>query len=97
MNKNTNEILTILQNRKSYFFEKYKINQLAIFGSYARGNNNERSDLDILVDFKLSPGIEYIDLAEELENLLKIKVDVVSKNAIKEKYLKYILKDMIYV
>lgn len=70
---------------------------MAIFGSYGRGQQGEDSDVDILVDFQKPIGIEFIDLANELESLLKLKVDLVSKNGIRPQYFKQIEQDLSYV
>jgi hypothetical protein len=70
---------------------------LALFGSYSRNDYNNQSDVDILVEFDKTPGFEFIDLADELESLLKTKVDLVSRNGIKPKYFQFIEKDLIYV
>lgn len=70
---------------------------MAIFGSFSRKEQTDSSDLDILVEFYDKIGVRFIDLADELENLLGFKVDLVSKNGIKEKYLKSIDSDLIYV
>ena len=70
---------------------------MAIFGSYVKEQQNENSDIDILVDFNKPIGIEFIDLANELEVILQNKVDLVSKNGIKPQYLKYIEPDLTYV
>lgn len=91
------EIKSTLSNHKQRLFRDYPVKSMAIFGSYARREQNENSDLDILVEFKDKIGIRFIDLAEELESLLGFKVDLVSKNGIKEKYLQAIDPDLIYV
>ncbi len=70
---------------------------MAIFGSYSRKEQHEASDLDILVEFSGRIGIRFIDLADELENIIGFKVDLVSKKGINEKYLKYIDSELIYV
>ncbi|KOH44646.1 hypothetical protein NC99_25540 [Sunxiuqinia dokdonensis] len=70
---------------------------MAIFGSYARREQDDSSDLDILVEFSDRIGVRFIDLAEELEKIIGFKVDLVSKKGIKEKYLKSIDSDLIYV
>jgi predicted nucleotidyltransferase len=70
---------------------------MAIFGSYSRGENNAASDLDILVEFNDKIGVEFIDLADEMEEILGLKVDLVSKNGVKPKYLQSITSDLIYV
>ncbi len=70
---------------------------MAIFGSLARNEQNDRSDIDILVEFNDKIGIRFIDLAEEIENLIGSNVDLVSKKGIKNKYYKAIKSDLVYV
>ncbi|MCX6236789.1 MAG: nucleotidyltransferase family protein [Bacteroidia bacterium] len=91
------DIKSILSSHKSQLFKDYPIKSMAIFGSYSRMENNADSDLDILVEFKDKIGIRFIDLAEEIENIIGFKVDLVSKNGIKDKYLQSIDYDLIYV
>ncbi len=78
-------------------FQEYPIKSLAIFGSYSRGENTDDSDLDILVEFNDKIGIRFIDLADEIESIVGLKVDLVSKNGIKKGYLSAIDPDLIYV
>jgi predicted nucleotidyltransferase len=91
------QILQILKARKTELKKKYPISELGLFGSYARGDYNEKSDIDILVDFNEKIGIEFITLAHELQDIFKIKVDLVSRNGIKAKYLPYVEKSLIHV
>lgn len=70
---------------------------MAIFGSYSRIEQNENSDLDILVEFNDKIGIRFIDLADEIEKIVGFKVDLVSRKGIKAKYLQSIDSDLIYV
>ncbi len=70
---------------------------MALFGSYARNEQTASSDVDIMVEFDGKIGIKFIDLANELEKALGLKVDLVSKKGIKEQYLNTILSDLIYV
>jgi len=70
---------------------------MAIFGSYSRKEQKDTSDLDILVEFSDKIGIRFVDLADDLEKIVGFKVDLVSKKGIKEKYLKSIDSDLIYV
>lgn len=70
---------------------------MAIFGSYSRKEDTAPNDLDLLVEFNGKIGVRFIDLADELENLVGVKVDLVSKKGIREKYLKAINDDLIYV
>lgn len=91
------EIKTILNNNQELLFKKYSIRSLAIFGSYARNEQQDGSDVDMMVEFKEKIGIRFIDLAEEIEDLIETKVDLVSKNGIKKKYYNAIKSDLIYV
>ncbi len=91
------DIKEILRTNKDRLTNKYGLSIIAIFGSYGRGQQTAESDVDILVDFKQPIGIEFIDLAEELENLLKIKVDLVSKNGVRPDYFRQIEGELNYV
>jgi predicted nucleotidyltransferase len=95
--KTLSEIKSTLARNRSKLFSEYPIESLAIFGSYARNDANNRSDLDLLVEFNDKIGVKFIDLAYELEELMDLKVDLVSKKGVKEKYLKAIEQDLIYV
>jgi uncharacterized protein len=91
------DIKDILSRHKHRLFIDYPLKSMAIFGSYARKEQKNTSDLDIMVEFTGKIGIRFIDLADELENITGLKVDLVSKNGIKDKYLKSIDSDIIYV
>ncbi len=91
------DIKGTLEKHRLHLFSEYPIKSLAIFGSYARNDQNTASDLDLVVEFNDSIGIRFIDLAEEIENLVGIKVDLVSRKGIKEKYFESIDSDLIYV
>jgi predicted nucleotidyltransferase len=95
--KSLEDINTILSSDKDRLFRKYGLKLLAVFGSYARNQQNEKSDIDILVEFEKPVGIEFIDLAVELETILKEKVDLVSKNGLKPKYFNSISQELNYV
>ena len=75
----------------------YHLTAIGIFGSFTREDFREDSDIDILIDYDQHIGIEFIDIAEELEKILDRKVDLVSKNGVKPKYFEEIQKDLIYV
>ncbi len=94
---NTKIVKEKLSENLQYLIQKYHLNYIAIFGSVSRGENTEKSDVDILVDFTQPIGISFIDLADELENILNNKVDLVSRNAVKPKYFEQIKTDLIYV
>jgi len=77
----------------------YQPVSVGIFGSYARGENTEKSDIDILVKFKVAPSlITLIKLENKLSDLLGIKVDLITTGAIKNKRVqKSIKKDLINI
>ena len=95
--KSLDDIKLILIKSKKSLKSKYKIKSLGIFGSYSRGEAKEESDIDILVEFEEPIGLEFIDLADELERILNHKVDLVSKSGIRDKYFRYVQKELIYV
>ena len=91
-------ILSILQEAKPALQKSYGFTSLALFGSYSRDTAVPgKSDIDIMVEFAEPSGIRFIDLADELEQILKQKVDLVSRKGIKPKYFKVIEPDLIYV
>lgn len=91
------QILEVLKANKAELERKYPIAELGLFGSYARGDANEQSDIDILVDFNGNIGIGFIALAHELEDMLQQKVDLVSRKGIKPRYLSSVEKNLIHV
>ena len=94
---NKDLIINTLREIKPLLEEKYTVTELALFGSYSRGEQNEESDIDILVAHISPLGFKYFDLVYELKGLFDIEVQVVSKKAIKPAYFEAIIKDLIYV
>jgi predicted nucleotidyltransferase len=90
-------VKNILTKLKPELSTKYAVNTIGLFGSIVREDYTEESDIDIIVTFSRLVGIEFIDLANELETILKRKVDLVSKNGIQEKYLRAIEPEIVYV
>ena len=94
----TEQVLRILKDKKRDLQKRYPISELGLFGSYARGDHNDKSDIDILVDFDSRiDGFEYIRLAHELEDIFNFKIDLVSRKGLKAKYLPYVEKNLIHV
>ena len=75
------EIQNILTELKSEPIDKYHVSQLGIFGSYARGDYNSASDIDILVEYVQKPSL--FDLKDYLSDRLQMKVDLVTKDGLK--------------
>lgn len=91
-------ILDKLKQKKPELEKRYALSELGVFGSFARGDQEQSSDIDILVDFnKRIDGFQYIRLAHELEDLFEQKIDVVSRKGIKPKYLSFVEKSLIHV
>ncbi|MCZ7555075.1 MAG: nucleotidyltransferase family protein [Bacteroidia bacterium] len=95
--KTLQDILKTLRKHKNRLFLDYPIKSLAIFGSYSREEQNDSSDIDILVEFSGRVGVRFIDLADDLEKIIGFKVDLVSRNGIKDKYLQSIDSELFYV
>jgi len=93
------DIQAILQERKNYLVEKFGVIEIAIFGSYARGEQRKNSDIDIIVDFKegWKTFDNYMDLKFYLEELFGKKVDLVIKSAINPRIKPFIIEEAIYV
>ena len=95
--KKVSEIKGIIKSYRKELEEKFKVKNIAIFGSYVRNEQDNNSDIDILVEFKEPVGFLFIHLADYLEELLGIKVDLLTPDAIKANRKKYIMEDLIYV
>jgi len=92
------EIKEKLRELKPLLQEKYKVSEIGIFGSYVRGEQKKRSDLDVLVDFYEVPDLwSYIELQDFLLKKLKVKVDLVMKSALKPYIGKIILQEVVYI
>lgn len=95
--KTRNEILLSLAKCKGKFQSRYKISKLALFGSFARGDQTEESDVDVLVEVDPSIGLDFVSLAQEIEKEIGISTDVVSSGAVKPRYRQAIESELIYV
>jgi uncharacterized protein len=93
----TSEIEKKLKEIKPYLEHKFKVSQIGYFGSFAEGNQNEESDLDILVEFSTVPGWEFFALEEYLENVIDRKVDLVTERALKKQLRTQILNQVKYI
>ena len=93
------QILTFLAQNKKLFRDKYHIIRIGIFGSYARGDQNIKSDIDLLVEFEDNTQDLY-DLKLQLKDFFRtkfgIEVDICREKYIKPRIKKAILKETIY-
>ena len=95
--KSTQEILDVLGAARPLLAREFGITRLALFGSYARGEQREDSDVDVLVEIDPSIGLRFVDLAERIEVLLGVRSDVVSRRAIAPRHWARIAKDLVDV
>ena len=76
---------------------KYGVKKAALFGSYARGTFDQKSDVDILIEPPENMGLSFIRLKLDLEEKLDKKVDLVSYNGMSKYLKKYILADQVSI
>ena len=86
-----------MAQNKSKLENKFKVRRMALFGSYARGDQKSDSDVDILVDIDPSVGLEFVTFAEQIEQMLGLPVELISQRAIKPSKLRFIEQELIYV
>ena len=96
--KSLAEIQKILQANLVTFREDYRVTSLGIFGSYARGEQSEESDVDILIDYEKAPSLsKLVELRIVLSELTGLKVDLVTKNGLKPRIQEQMFADVIYL
>jgi uncharacterized protein len=92
------EIISRLKAEKATLYKKYKIKNIGIFGSFARNEETNESDIDILVEFVGTPGMKEFFQAEEfLEKLLNRKIDMVREKAIRKELKEDIMSEVVYI
>lgn len=96
--KTLEKIKKILVLHKQELKDKYKIKEIEVFGSFVRNEQNEGSDIDLLVEFKEIPDLFiFIEIESYLEKLLKNKVDLVRKEVIRPELRESILNEAISI
>jgi uncharacterized protein len=86
----------ILSQQKEQLLKAYPIKTLGLFGSVVR-NDFTQSDIDVIVEFTRPVGMEFIELADDLEKILQRKVDLVSRKGLREKTFDFIKEEIQYV
>ncbi|MBF0318659.1 MAG: nucleotidyltransferase family protein [Nitrospirae bacterium] len=98
MTKSLDEIKFILIRHREELREKYKITQIGIFGSYARGDQKKRSDVDILVEIEEPVGLlRFVHIENLLSDLLQVKVDLIPKEGIRPELREKIINEVVYL
>ena len=92
------EIKQIIKENMALLDHKYNVKSIGVFGSYARKEQKNGSDVDILVEFNKPIGLfKFLELEEYLASIIGEKVDLVSKKALKPRIGKRILKEAVFV
>ncbi len=92
------ELKNQIETLKPLLRERFKVETIGVFGSYVRGEQKRKSDLDVLVDFSETPSLfEFVELEDFLSQKLGIKVDLVMRDSLKPRIRDSILKEAVYV
>jgi len=86
--------MNLLREKMPQLQEEYQVKTLAVFGSYLQQNEDEESDLDLLVEFRQTPTLfQFIRLENYLTELLGVEVDLVMKDSLKPSIGERVLKE----
>ena len=92
------DIIKRVRSEKKYLAEKYNVSEIGLFGSFARNEQKKRSDIDLLISFSKVPDLfTYVDIMLYLKEKFGRKVDLISKNALREEIREQILKEVLYI
>lgn len=92
------DAIKLLADNLADLRSQYHVVDLSIFGSVARNQATQNSDIDVLVDFVKTPGLlRYIELKNHLEDLLGVQVDLVTRKALKRQLRETILAEAVRV
>ena len=92
-----NDILIKLKELKPTLNKDYSVKNIGLFGSFSNGDYTDDSDIDLLVELEKPIGWKFFSLEIYLENVFGRKVDLVTKNALKEQIKENILQQVDYV
>ena len=96
--KSIEEIKEIIIKHRKEVKEEYGVKEIGIFGSYLRGEQKKKSDIDILIEFEEAPGLfKFIELEDYLTEVLGVKVDLVMKSVLKPAIGKHVLEEVLYL
>ena len=92
------KVKKIVTKEKKTLAKNYNVSRIGVFGSVVRGEDNDNSDIDMLVDFSEPIGLfDFVGFENQLSNGLGKKVDLVSRKALKPNIGKRILGEVIYI
>ncbi len=91
------EVLKKLKELKPFLANEFSVKEIGLFGSYSNNKQNEKSDIDILVEFDKPIGWKFFSLEKYLENIFNRKVDLVTKKALKKQLKDRILNQTLFL
>jgi uncharacterized protein len=91
-----NEILKKLKELKPSLYKDYSVNEIGLFGSFSDETFSDNSDIDLLVELEKPIGWKFFTLEIYLEKVFNRKIDLVTKNALKEQIKQKILSQVKY-
>jgi len=96
--KSRSEIEQLLRHYRKDLEAEFGVSELGLFGSYARGEQTDKSDVDILVQFERPISLfRFIALEEQLSKIVECKVDLVTKKGLKPFIGRRILSEVVYL
>ena len=98
-NSTLDELISVLRKHLPELRERYGVCSLGVFGSYVRGRQHKRSDLDILVEID-DPSLtlfQFVELRDYLGELVGKKVDLVEKRALRPTIGKHVLEEVVFL
>lgn len=91
---NKNSIMSILKQSYPYLASEYGVKKIGLFGSYAKGKETEKSDIDLIAEFERPIGLKFIEFTEYLDGLFEKKADVLTPEGVKSIIVKNIADDI---
>ncbi len=95
------EVIEKIKSNYPYLASEFGIKRIGIFGSVAKQLDSDKSDIDLIVELERPIGLKFVDLAEYMEKLFGRKVDILTKDGVRnirvKRVLEKIKKDIIYV
>lgn len=88
------QTIALLHQNKAFLATDYGVKRIGLFGSYAKGQPGERSDVDSVVEFERPIGLRFIELVEYLEAIVGRKVDVLTPAGIQGIRIGHIARDI---
>lgn len=92
-----NQILSKLKELKPFLYEEFSVKEIGLFGSYNDDSFSDESDIDLLVELEKPIGWKFFKLEMYLEKIFNKKIDLTTKNALKDQLRSNILKKIRFV